>query len=147
MKKVISILLAICILIIPSGCRSNKDLTMQKASRKVHYNFLVLHTPENVYDLYNYKYKRGILVGQLRKSSYHKKKTIHVYTNQKLNIEPSLDSYQKVYIEKSDIALTSRRKLQERKIVQKAGIISVIFITAFLFPGKPGTSFLDKRSM
>jgi len=81
MKKLISILLTICILILAPGCQSAKLLSMDEASAmSTDKKYIVLHTPKRTYKLYNYKFTDDSIEGDLMKFSGKNTYAINMYT-------------------------------------------------------------------
>lgn len=143
MKRFISILLSFCILALQLGCYSTKTLTMDKASKKNELNnSLVLHTPGNVYKVHNYRFKDGMLTGQLRKYTKPWKKTIHVFTQKEFQMEPYQKSGPFITLERSDIEKITYLKHTTRSPMIIAGGILFIFIMLAIEPDKyPETFF------
>ena len=94
MKRIISILLASCILMLPTGCSTSKLLSMEEASLVKNNKYLLLHTPTKTYNLYNYKFSENTLEGNLAAFSKNSKARINVYTDQIFDLKPTPNNKQ-----------------------------------------------------
>jgi len=127
MKKIISILLAYCILLLPTGCSTSKLLSMKEASLVKNKKYLVLHTPTKTYNLYNYNFSENSLDGSLAAFSKDKKARIHVYTNQIFDLKPTLEYDQ--FISLKDVNIQSINYSKPRG--EKAFIITIASVVSF----------------
>jgi len=104
MKKLISLALSFCILIMQSGCTATTHLTMDEASHaKSEKNFLVLHTPNKLYRLYDYKFTENTLEGTLKQYASKTKNDLHVYTSLNFELNSDPESSQFITVKKTDI--------------------------------------------
>lgn len=100
MKKTVCILFTCCILSVICSCKSTKELATHEAdyySKDVDY--IVVHAPNKVFELHQFKFKYLTLEGKYIEMQKTKNNAIHVYTN--LAINP--DSSENVVIEKKTI--------------------------------------------
>lgn len=135
MKKIISILLCYCILMLPSGCRSSKPLTADDAATmKRIRNFLVLHTPTRTYKMYDYKFTTDSIEGNLRiYPPGQMTNTINIYTE--MNFELKLDRNSSKYtrLSKNDITKITYKKFSlENTILLTLGVFGSIAILAVI---------------
>lgn len=138
MKKIISILLAYCMLILPTGCStSSKLLSMKEATTIKNKKYLVLHTPTKTYNLYNYNFTEKTLEGSLAVLSNNNKSRIHVYTNQIFDSKPSLDYNQFVTIYEINIQSINYFKPKGKKtaIITVASVVSFYLLASLLSSG------------
>lgn len=128
MKKFISILLCYCILILPTGCHTSKFLTADEAETKMGaQNYLILHTPNRNYKIFNYKFTKDSIEGDLRIISPGKSKTINLYTEMNFDIKLSRDSSRFVSISKSSISkITYMEFSSGNTILAVIGILGVL---------------------
>lgn len=128
MKKFISILLCYCILILPTGCHTSKLLTADEAETKMGtQNYLILHTPNRNYKIFNYKFTKDSIEGDLRIISPGKSKTINLYTEMNFDIKLSRDSSKFVSISKSNISkITYMEFSSGNTILAVIGILGVL---------------------
>jgi hypothetical protein len=132
MKKFISILLCYCILMLPIGCNSTKLITSDEAeTKKGTQNYLILHTPERNYKIFNYKFTKDSIEGDLRIFSAGKSKTINLYTEMNFNINLSRNSSEFVSISKSDISkITYMEFSSGNTILGIVGVLGVLVVIA-----------------
>ena len=131
MKKFVSILLCYCILMLPTGCRSSKLLTTDQAETvKGAQNYLVLHTPLRNYKIYNYKFTKDSIEGDLRIISTSKSKTINLYTELNFDIKLSSNSTEFVRLSKSDITKVMYTKFSAKNttlaVIGGLGILAIL---------------------
>lgn len=131
MKKFVSILLCYCILMLPTGCRSSKLLTTDQAeTMKGTQNYLVLHTPLRNYKIYNYKFTKDSIEGDLRIISPSKSKTINLYTELNFEIRLNSNSTEFVRLSKSDITKVTYKKFSIKKtilvVIGGLGILAIL---------------------
>ena len=128
MKKFVSILLCYCILILPTGCHTSKLLTADEAEAKTGtQNYLILHTPNRKYKIFNYKFTKDSIEGDLRIFSPGKSKTINLYTEMNFDIKLSRDSSEFVSISKSNISkITYMEFSSGNTILAVIGILGVL---------------------
>ncbi len=131
MKKFVSILLCYCILMLPTGCRSSKLLTTDQAeTMKGTQNYLVLHTPLRNYKIYNYKFTKDSIEGDLRIISPSKSKTINLYTELNFEIRLNSNSTEFVRLSKSDITKVTYKKFSTKKtilvVIGGLGILAIL---------------------
>ena len=128
MKKFISILLCYCILILPTGCHTSKLLTADEAeTKRGTQNYLILHTPNRNYKIFNYKFTKDSIEGDLRIISPGKSKTINLYTEMNFDIKLSRDSSKFVNISKSNISkITYMEFSSGNTILAVIGILGVL---------------------
>lgn len=128
MKKFISILMCYCILILPTGCHTSKLLTADEAETKAEtQNYLILHTPNRNYKLFNYRFIKDSIEGDLRIISPGKSKTINLYTEMNFDIKLSRDSSRFVSISKSSISkITYMEFSSGNTILAVIGILGVL---------------------
>lgn len=132
MKKFISILLCYCILMLPTGCRSSKLLTSDEAeTKKGTQNYLILHTPNRDYKIFNYKFAKDSIEGDLRIFSPGKSKTINLYTKMIFNIKLDRNSSEFVRISKSDITkITYKEFSAGNTIIAVVGVLGILVVAA-----------------
>ena len=138
MKKTISILLAYCILMLPTGCStSSKLLSMKEASLVKNKEYLVLHIPTKTYNLYNYNFTEKTLEGRLSVFSKNNKARIHIYTNQIFDLNPSLDYNQFVSLNVINIQSINYFKPKGKKtaIITIASVVSFYLLASLLSSG------------
>ncbi|BBE18970.1 hypothetical protein AQPE_3143 [Aquipluma nitroreducens] len=134
MKKFISILLCYCILILPTGCHTSKLLTADEAEAKTGtQNYLILHTPNRNYKIFNYKFTKDSIEGDLRILSPGKSKTINLYTEMNFDIKLSRDSSEFVRISKADITkITYKEFSMQNTIIAVVGVLGVFAILSVI---------------
>jgi len=138
MKKIISIILAFCMLILQTGCStSSKLLSMKEAKTIKNKKYLVLHTPTKTYKLYNYNFTEKTLEGSLAVFSNNNKSKIHVYTNQIFDPKPSLDYDQFVTINEINIQSINYFKPKGEKMAIRtvASVVSFYLLASLLTSG------------
>lgn len=129
MKKIVSILLAFCLLVLQVGCAPAKTLSMDKAIKKNKGKYsLVIHTPDHKYNLYSYRFTEDALVGELARYSKPKWKALHVYTNATFDLYSTNISSQPITLERSAIGkITTINHLQRNPLLY-VGIVALIVI-------------------
>lgn len=132
MKKFISVLLCCCILMLPAGCRSSKQITTNEAeTMKGAQNYLVLHTPNRNYKIYNYKFTNDSIEGNLRLITPSKPNTINVYTEMNFDIEFNRNTSKFIKLAKSDITkVTYSRFSIENTVLAALGGLGMLAIVA-----------------
>lgn len=134
MKRLVSILLAYCILIIQIGCTTTKYLSFQQVKEtKSSKNYLTLHTPQNIFIVENYMFTNESLEGNLMSLSDEKKDGIHVYTEQYIDSDsiPNKSSY--IIIPKSNINIITKpyyNKKNTKYLVASVGILIFLISNA-----------------
>lgn len=103
MKKLTSWLLVYCILLIQVGCVTTRYLSFEQAAEAKHKKFLVLHTPKQVFNLYNYTFTDEGLNGTLKPVISERLVNLHVYTNLHFDLKDSQISSNQIFIPKSNI--------------------------------------------
>lgn len=137
MKKIISILLAYCILLLPTGCSTSKLLSMKEASSIKKKKFLVIQTPVKTYNMYNYNFTEDRLEGSLVGFSKDNKARIHVYTNKIFDLKPTLDYNQFVTINEINIQSINyfQPKSKKTAIITIASVVSFYILASLLTDG------------
>ena len=132
MKKFISILLCYCILILPTGCNSTKLITADEAETKQGtQNYLILHTPNRNYTIFNYKFTKDSIEGDLRIISPGKSKTINLYTKMIFNIKLNRNSSEFVRLSKSDITKVTYKEFSAgNTIIAVVGVLGILVVAA-----------------
>ena len=132
MKKFISIFLCSCILMLPTGCRSSKLLTSEEAeTMKEAQNYLVLHTPNRNYKIFNYKFTKDSIEGDLRVISPSKSKTINLYTKMIFNIKLNRNTSEFMRLSKSDITkITYKEFSAGNTIIAVVGVLGILVVAA-----------------
>ncbi len=133
MKKVVSILLCYCILMLPTGCRSSKLLSKDEATTMGKgQKYLVLHTTKERFKIYNYKFTNDSIKGDLRKFSGNIKNTINVYTDFIFDIKLDNVSSQYIKLARSDIRKMTYVKFSAGNtilaVLGGVGIIAIIAV-------------------
>lgn len=131
MKKFVSILLAYCILILPTGCTTTKYLSLEEASSvKTDKNYLVLHTPQKLYKLYDYKFTENALEGTLKQYSGKKNNKLQVYTPINFELKSDINSNQFITLERVNIEKITYSTPEADKTVWiiGAGVLTIIVI-------------------
>jgi len=134
MKKVISILLCYCILILPAGCRSSRLLTTDEAeTMKGAQNYLLIHTPTRTFKIYNYKFINDSIEGDLLINSPTNAHTISLYTNLNLDIKTNIRSSKFIRLSKSDITKITYSEFSiENTLLLTVGIFGILAILAVI---------------
>ncbi|HAQ21607.1 MAG TPA: hypothetical protein DCR40_20615 [Prolixibacteraceae bacterium] len=104
MKKLVSVWLAYCILIMQSGCTTKRTLSMSEVS--IHHTkktSLVLHTPNSRYQLLDFKFTDDALVGNLEEYSGKNANILHVFTDLNFYYNPYQKIHQSINVPKSNI--------------------------------------------
>lgn len=129
MKKLVSIMLAFCILILQVGCSPAKKLSMDKAIKKNKERYaVVIHTPDHKYNLYSYRFTEDALVGELARYSKPKWKAFHVYTNATFDLYSTNISSQPITLERSAIGKITTINHFQRNPLLYVGILGIIVI-------------------
>jgi hypothetical protein len=130
MKKLISILLSICILILAPGCQSAKLLSMEEASAmSTDKKYIVLHTPKWTYKLYNYKFTDESIEGDLMKFTGKNTYAINVYTIFLLDFKLDNEESQFVKVPRSVIEkITYAKDSPEKTALAVLGGIGVVIL-------------------
>ena len=141
MKRIISILLAYCILILPTGCSTSKLLSMEEASFVKNKKYLVLHTPTKTYTLYNYKFSENTLEGNLAAFSNNSKAKINVYTDQIFDLKPTVNNKQFISLNVINIQSIKyfKSKAAKMSFITIASVVSA-YILASLVIDEPISS-------
>lgn len=130
MKKLISILLSICVLIFAPGCQSAKLLSMDEASAmSTDKKYIVLHTPKRVYKLVDYKLTDDSVEGNLMKFSGKNTYAINMYTIFILDYKLDNEESQYIKLPKSVIEkITYAKPSPEKTALAVLGGIGVIVL-------------------
>lgn len=129
MKKLVSVLLAFCMLVLQFGCAPAIRVSMDRAQRMNSKKYsLVIHTPENKYNLYAYRFTEDVLLGELGRYSKPRKKAFHVYTNVNFDLYSTHNSSQPIALERSNIEKITFINHLQRNPLLYAGIIGIIII-------------------
>lgn len=142
MKKLISFLLAYCLLVMQFGCITTRSWSHEKALSMEQWNqSLVLHTKTRNYKLSNYMFTEDFLQGNLMKYSRPKEKTVHVYTN--LDLNGYTESGQLIFLERLNIERIIFKNHSKVHPVIIASIITVA-IVMFVTDDSQGGGFLEQ---
>lgn len=129
MKKLVSVVLAFCMLILQVGCAPAKKLSMDKAIKKNKERYaVVIHTPDHKYNLYSYQFTENALLGELARYSRPKWKAFHVYTNATFDLYSTNISSQPITLERSAIGKITTINHFQRNPLFYAGIVAIFII-------------------
>ena len=126
MKKIISVVSALCILNLLLGCSQTRLLTVSdlKFQNKIS-EYVILHTPGRKYILDYYSFREQTLEGNLKKFKSQKGMHLHVYRKSGINYKLDEDALLSVSIDYSDInKIEYKRTILTRTVFMTAGIIT-----------------------
>lgn len=140
MKKIV-VLLSLAILIFQFGCTTTRYVSFQQASEpKYLRDHLVLHTPETTYHLYDYKFTKETLEGNLKPLTDQKKFGLHVFTNLNFELGLGQDSILQITIPRSNIETVKFHSLNIWKTALLAllvgdGVLALYSVTMIMVYG------------
>lgn len=105
-----------------ASCTSMKSVSVDQATIiQPSKNYIVLHTPNKLYKLNDYKFSNDTLIGELNKFSGSKTGVIHVYTNMVYDIDFDSGSFKNLKLHKSNIQKVTFKKFSFAKTATLIG--------------------------
>lgn len=109
-------------MLIQIGCVTTRYLSFEQAAEAKHKEFLVLHTPKQVYNLYNYTFTKEGLNGTLNPLISQRLVNLQVYTNLNFELKDSRISANHIFIPKSNITNLTVPSLSAGKTLLIIGV-------------------------
>jgi hypothetical protein len=95
-----------------------------------HKDYIVLHTPDKVYKLSNYKFSNDSLIGEMSRFSGSKIGVIHVYTNMIFNLTFDSESFKNLNLPKTHI---QKIKFKKFSIAKTATLVGAIVLSGIYY--------------
>ncbi len=113
------------------SCTSIKPISMDRAlSMQPQKDYIVLHTPDKVYKLTNYKFSNDSLSGEMSRFSGSKNGVIHVYTNMFFNLTIDSESFNNLNVPKTHI---QKIKFKKFSIAKTATLVGAIVLSGIYY--------------
>ncbi|WP_340110737.1 hypothetical protein [Maribellus mangrovi] len=114
MKKLAYILLAFSMLNVLQSCKTTKEVYVPLADYySKDFDYLIVHTPNNVFELHDYKFHYRTLEGVCQELGKSKSESYHIYLNTDIESDPS----ENVIIERKDIQRVTYTAVNEPNVL------------------------------
>jgi hypothetical protein len=113
------------------SCTSIKPISIDRASSiQSQKDYIVLHTPDKVYKISNYKFSNDSLIGEMSRFSGSRNGVIHVYTNMIFDLTFDSESFKDLNLPKAHI---QKIKFKKFSIAKTATLVGAIVLSGIYY--------------
>jgi hypothetical protein len=113
------------------SCNSIKPISIDRASSiQSQKDYIVLHTPDKVYKISNYKFSNDSLIGEMSRFSGSRNGVIHVYTNMIFDLTFDSESFKDLNLPKAHI---QKIKFKKFSIAKTATLVGAIVLSGIYY--------------